>query len=303
MAYTGVLTRLPGIVPDGLQPWQASIRGLTLGEGTEYHITDWGIGGTSEVRTTDSPRAQQDGDWLGVDTYAGISRTMTVYMRAGTSTEVQTLCNELVRVWRNYLYESGVEFWIYMPGMEPLRMLGRPRRISLDKSRLLQGRITATIQFDSPYPAMFGAITTTSTGLQSTSGSGRSYDLTYDRSYTFAVTGGGVLSVPNIGTYDPICHMRVADGTIDHTLITNETTGEYLDFPYPVQPTSEQEGLVASHLARVITLNGTPARFRLAQGSSFFTFPNDEVSLIRFQNIGFATTPQMYISVAQGYLV
>lgn len=303
MAYSGLLTRLPGVVPMGLEDWQGSLRDFVIGQGTRNHVMNWGEFGSPEMRTADMDKAMLDGTWLGVDNYGGLSRTLDILFIRDTAEEVREVYNEFMRVWRTIPGESGVEFWTQLPGTEPLRMIGRPRRVATDMSGLYRGKIRVQAEFYSPLSALFGGSGGSSVGLATTTGTGRSYNLTYDRYYDL-VASGGSLTLTNEGSYPSMLVMQVNGGGMDEVLITDDTTGKFVHVQQAFTADADDEGLIIDHTSQLVTLTGVPIMNKLAPGSEFFVIEPGESHNIIFQTLGSTPTgtPTLTVSHSSGYL-
>lgn len=301
-AYTGPLTWLPGVVPAGLTAdWQISIGGLTLGAGTSYMVTNWGEFGP-DVRNTDAARTLQDGDWLGTDTYAGFKQVIEVTIKQQTSAAAVALHSALLLAWRQPAGSTGTELWIRLPGYPPLRALGRPRRISSNKSGLLRGRIDMTLEFASPLPAWYGATQIYQAAPLSTSGTGRSYDLLYPRVYDLTLSGGQVSFFDNVGTFPALFRWHVSPYTAGHRVtLRNDTTGEYFASNQGGKD-ADGEGLVVDHYNRMITNNQQAAFVPVLAGSKYFTLEPGVNNALRFEDSESGGGTIFTIYAAPGFL-
>lgn len=173
-----------GVAP-ALKDWQFSMSGLVGGAGTPYLMHDWEGFGSTDVRTTDLERSLEDGDWLGKDTYASRSVTLSMSIVGSSAAEAYANYDLLTAAWRTPNYSIVTELWWKFPGQAPRRLVGRPRKLAANVSRALSGIITVQAEFYSPYPHIYGANVLTPCGPEYGFAGGRTYapTFTYPRMY------------------------------------------------------------------------------------------------------------------------
>lgn len=271
------LTLLPGSAPATLGDWQYQIDNVVLGRGTNYLITGRDGSGTPEVRNRDVARPAEDGDWMGIDTYA--SRTITVNMTIrGTSVaDVMSSRDALVSAWRNDPSVPYTQLWWKLPGMPAKRAIGRPRRIQVAE-KLVNNRLDAVAEFYTPFSALFGETVTVTGYPLVVTGGGLTYPVTFPITYAVS-TSGGAFPAPNPGTYPSWAVMTFTGGNCVAPRVTDLNSGRYIAFDVSLAPT---DVLVVDLKLRTATLNGKNVRQYKSPGSNWFPFPPGQNASLYF---------------------
>lgn len=268
MAGTGSasLTDLAGTAPAGLADWQYAIGSLVMGKGTNYLVTNTEGFGSPEVRTADSERVQEDGDWIGEDTYAGRVLTLTVTVRGTGAAGVTTNYNALLNAWRFDRTTPWYQIWWRWPSQPAMRVIGRPRRITANRDRMLNGRIDVVAEFYSPYSPIYQETVTLTATPRVVTGGGRTYNLTYPRLYTVSTSGGDPVAFANSGSY-PSWAILTFSGPATNPRLLNTSTNEWIGFNIVL---AAGDTLVVDMKQRTAKMNGASVRHLLAPGASWW---------------------------------
>lgn len=154
---------------------RATLRGLTMGDATDYCITRTTGLGLSQFRDRDAERGDQDGDVPGRDKLAPRLLTFQLTLGAGQgvrdATERIRVASELLAdVNEGFAPEDGpadvellLEWPGIIPGLDECSFYGRPRSVNDDTS-LLPGRISALALFRALDPLKYGPLDLVSDG-------------------------------------------------------------------------------------------------------------------------------------------
>lgn len=154
--------------PPNLAPWQASIGGLIIGDGTPYEIAELsGIDEMPELRTSDEGRPWSHGDWDGDDWASGriIAATVEIAADAGVGYD------DALAAWRAVMVPTRtdelVPFWVYVPRRGTMlrwQVKVRRHRIPTDQQYEL-GLAVAELQLYASDPVGHGPQRQTSAGF------------------------------------------------------------------------------------------------------------------------------------------
>lgn len=296
---SGSLIDLPGTPPVGLVEKGAEISGLLLGPGTPYIIRSWDGFGTPEVRVTDEAREGEDGDFLGVDTLASRTMVLEITVRGDTPAQVEQYFKDFLNAWQLSSGSNYTNLWFLLPGGEPLRAIGRPRRASANRSMMLSGRIDIVAEFYSPFSALFGpnSVNPPTTPLIQT-GSGRTYPFTYPKYYSSSYSGGEVAYVDNDGSYPSWAVFEFTAGDVTTPRMTVDETGEFIAFDISLTDT---DVLIVDMRLRTAKKNGVSVRHTLLPGSTWFFFAPGETLTLRYNPDVSDTTAQCEVTYAPAH--
>lgn len=258
--------------------YQIEIDGLTLGAGTPYEIHDEGPAGLGlpAVRTSDVPRPQDHGLFFGSDFLAGRTIAFSLWLHALTAEAASALMDTLSAVWQPPAGQDTVNpLTLRLPGQDPRRLNGRPRRLAYRPGLLHTGVVEAILQYDVADPRWYDDTETVLSTVAATSGGGRTYDRTYPLTYAAGGTGGN-LTVTNAGNF-PTRPVLTITGPATSPRAENVTAGRHLLFDLTL---GAGDFLVVDMDARTILLGGTASRYSsLAPGSSWWDLAPGENQL------------------------
>lgn len=194
---------------------------------------------------------------------------------AATEPEFTTLVSEIREMVNPLVDES--EMLLKIPsafGGGEARIVGRVIRSSLPVDLPFLYRNTQiTFDFFCSYPfVQSSTLINTSMTLATVEG-GRTYDRTYDLTYSTASEGGSYL-ITNTGT-TPADYTAVFTGPLVKPRLTLTETGEYLEFDITLL---DGQTLVVDTATRTALLGGTASRINtLTPGSTWWQLPADPV--------------------------
>jgi hypothetical protein len=144
-----------------LERWQARLRGLTLGAGTDYDLTG-PIGGLGalEPRTTDLALIGEGGSVPGLDTLPPRTLHLPLAMHARSPAGAMSLLRDLKAAFVPNAVDLD-DLDLRLPGLtdddETLTYRGRPRGLVEDLELLRAGEVAALARFDALDPLGYGA--------------------------------------------------------------------------------------------------------------------------------------------------
>lgn len=261
------------MTPGLLIPYQASLRGLTIGAQTDYRWrvfpTGWGI---DELRTSDVAQAYADGIIARADHIARRDLTLRVHCRDSgdlSALRAQQLAQALKAAWRPT--SEDVTLSLRLMDSE-VQLIGRPRGVILDLTPLARGRIEATLRFTATDPRLFDALQQEQTVSQVVSGSGLSFPASPPFSFGGA-TSGGIILATNDGDTDAPWEATIT-GPLVNPVVINDATGEVLGFSANGGLDLETgDTLVLDSRQRTALLNGSSRYDRLASSSRWWELP------------------------------
>lgn len=127
--------------------WTATLRALTVGDGTDYPILQPGITGLGlpAVRTADQPRGHLSGDVGGDDVYDKRTLTIPVGIDATTAELAFDLLEDLKVAWA--YSQVDLDLTLALAGVTRVYS-GRPRGCEADLASLGQGWVNVLLTFD-----------------------------------------------------------------------------------------------------------------------------------------------------------
>lgn len=236
--------------------YQFTFNGLTFGgAGAAVQVEGvQGIEDSPDVRASDEARGFADGMFFGRDFLGGRTITIDLLLLAG-ALPFRATVNAVKAA---FLPVQGTTLpltWT-LPGDTPKRAYVRCRRraVKVDQD-YTHGYGHATVQFVAADPRVYeDAPSSVVVGLPSASG-GRTYNLTYNRTYGAASAGNTVVAT-NAGTY-PTKPVVTLTGMVDTPFLQNVTTGQFLKFNLVL---GDGDTLTLDFDARSVQLNGTASR-------------------------------------------
>lgn len=191
----------PGLYePPTLNPWQASIGGLTIGDGTPYEIANIsGLDELPDLRTSDEARPWSHGEWDGDDWANGRLIPATIEIAAEPTLAVTY--DQALAAWRRVMVptraDNLVPFWVNVPhraGGELLRWLVKIRRHRIPTDQQYEmGLATAELVLFASDPVGYGPQRQASAGYPVPAG-GLGFPL---------FTGGGIPTLVTNRAPDP----------------------------------------------------------------------------------------------------
>lgn len=273
------LANLPGTAPATLGDWQYQIGDLVIGRGTVYHKTGESGFGTPEVRSSDTAKSAEDGDWMGIDTYGSRVLTLDLTVRGDGPAGVEAVYQDLLAAWYNDPKTPYTNLWWKLPGLPPQRVIGRPRRVQANKDRALSGTYEVVCEFYSPFSFIAGESVHVSATPRVVAGGGRQYPLTYPRQYNIVTTGGDTARIENTGAYPTVLFVAVSGGAASYPRLYDLSTGEFIGFDVTL---SDGEVLTIDMRLRTASIGGRNIRQNLSVGSTWFKVPPRSVSELAF---------------------
>lgn len=246
--------------------WTISVGALTMGPATSYSIIGLEGLGSPDIRSTDSPRPQQHGDFRGYSTYASRTVTISVLVRGDGDATCFANYNALMAAWQ-LGGTADTQLTVQVPGRAAMALLGECRRVAADDlSRLKTGTIAVTLEFYSEYSSLFSAASNDVTVGIGTITTGRTYSYIFPMSYGGG--GAGIQTVNNAGNteYAPLVKIY---GPCTNPIVENITAGKAVSFSIVL---GVGDVLWVDMDSRTVLLGGTASRrSALLPGSAFWT--------------------------------
>lgn len=236
--------------------WTLQIGAVTLGPGTNYIVLGINGLGTTDLSTSDQKRSQQDGAFLGTDTYGPRTLAIDCIIRGTDSVSATQAYDALLAEWQLRAGEDTRTLTFQIPGRPTMAAIGRPRRVSADNFAKLKTRsIAVTLEFFSAYSTLLTDPANNVTIPISTITTGRGYNATFARSYGGAGTSG-IQTVVNNGNRNYFPTVTINGPCVNPTL-ENITTGDLLNFGITL---GGGDTLTIDMDLHSVVLNGTASR-------------------------------------------
>jgi hypothetical protein len=257
-----------------LADWQVALGVVTFGKGTPYGMPSWEGLGLPDQRTNDVGFPSQHGVVALGDFHEGRPLVFTVCISEATPAAAWGRLRDLAGAWQAAVVSQPLRLGI--PGVATFAVMGRPRRMEVDNSRLHRGQADVALEFLATDPRLYSidvrgtsltlAVVAADSGLcladpgQCFDLSGCSLDL---RGSSFSGAGvadnGGNTATPFVAVF--------TGPAVDPALL-NLTTGAIVDFEGTTLAVGEV--LEVDAHARRVVLNGQPRYDLLAPGSTFW---------------------------------
>lgn len=135
--------------------WTATLRALTIGDGTDYPILQPGVSGLGlpAARTADQPRGHLSGDVGGDDVLEKRVLTIPVGVNKDTAELAMAALNALKTAWAPSY--SDLPLVLTVAGVS-LTYQGRPRGFEIDVAFLGAGFVSVMLRFEALNPFAAG---------------------------------------------------------------------------------------------------------------------------------------------------
>lgn len=197
--------------------WQAELRGLTVGSGTDYQFTGPIDGlGIPKVRSGDSELPRRHGDYGGYDVLARRVLAFPLGIVGDSLADTYQKLQALKAAWKPSIADLGLDIRLAGQPATVLRYYGRPRGIDADLTRLRNSWADLLLTFEALDPLGYGAeVTTTITGSGPVTNAG---DADTDRVILTINGNGGTPRVENSTTGGHIAFARALAGGSAYTV-------------------------------------------------------------------------------------
>jgi len=250
--------------------YQFSYNGFVFGgAGSPFQILDIdGLEALPELRVQDDNRGFNDGMFTGRDFYSGRTLSFIMNVFAGNGNSAQQnfqLLQAALNPVQQLSSSNGLLQWQLSSTdtMQQITARVRSRKVTIDPEYTF-GFIRTQITFFAPDPKYYDDTATTLVINPLTSPGGRSYSRTFN--YNYGASIPNLFTVTNNGWATTNPQITVT-GPVSNPTITNTTTGQFLTVNVTLGTT---DVLVLDLENKNITLNGSPARNLLANGSQWF---------------------------------
>lgn len=259
--------------------YEIEFDGTMICDGDKLTILEFEVWESPEIRSSDKPRGQQDGLFPGLDFYGERTITLKMEVWGETQLEFKEKVDTLRRALRKTDVEKVLEFqlpeWTY-------------NLISNCRCRAVRGPIVdlnhefsvgeLVVQFVSTDPRLYDATEANqSTGFIGVQ-SGRTYDLTFNRSFGGVVSSNSIFAT-NEGNYDTpfraVINGPVTNPSIEHVglgktiqILGEVADGDFLEIAGPPYNTVMLNGTAT----RFVWLANSDNWFQLAPGSNEIRF-------------------------------
>lgn len=204
-----------------LSNWQYSYNGLTLGASTPYAIYDTSGLDLPNVRTGDSSRAREVGQFTGLDVLDG----RDVVITGDVISDGTSLQHAAEALGTAFLPSATTEFplWVQIPNYPAMALMCRSRKrtVPVDLAYSM-GLASSVIQVHADDPRLYASVQSSTVGLGTPLGG-----LTFPATPPFTFGGGtvaGIITANNAGNFEtrPILTLT---GPMTKPTIFNATTG------------------------------------------------------------------------------
>ncbi len=272
------------VTPPTLSNWQAYYNGVKFGVGggayAFYAIT--GLFGDAAMRTGDTPRPRDQGEWIGLDLYSGRDFTMdTDVISDGTSVQ------HALEALGSALQVGGTTenpFYIQLPNLPLLVTMARCRKwdypINISYGAGLVSPVATA--FHSTDPRIYTAPTNTATCGLPTPSAGFKFALAFNLSFGGG-TGNNSVTVVNSGNFEMRPIITIAGPCLNPSISNGSITGNpTLQFGFQL---NSGDSLVVDLDAHTAVLNGTSSRLNTMQpGFVWWNLPASSTNVISFNS-------------------
>jgi hypothetical protein len=233
---------------------------LTFGPGTPYTVTALeGLDDLPEIRAQDVERPGQHGDYSGPD-YTG---PRIVQLKLGLRGESPDDLRALSIALRNATQPQDEPQPLQFPG-QGVMVLAKVRKRSIPYDAEYLWRIgDAALEFYCPDPYVYGITEQIASTTAYSPAAGRTYPLTFPRSYGSAGTSGRVIAVNNGAS--PAYPVLRLDGPVATPAIEQVTTGGLLTLDTTLQ--AGEYVLIDTRSRAVLFMGTSPRRTWVRAGS------------------------------------
>ena len=248
--------------------WQFEFGALLVGGTTGYDVrlVD-GLGGMAGIVTGDQRLLDRHGMTAGTDYLTGRQIVVELTINTTDHSARATLIDALNRAFRPGQAEQALVFQVpSIAGGGKRRVLCRVRdRSSTVDPERFNALSEVSLLLGATDPRIFDdAVSTSQTTLVSISG-GRTYPLTFPRTYA-SVSAGGTIAADNTGTWDTPVVLRI-DGPCQNPQVTNTSDGSVLGLTITV---ADGDFIELDSENRTVLLNGTASRYQFLTSSAWF---------------------------------
>jgi hypothetical protein len=239
--------------------WQMEYRGLALGDGSPYLITQVeGLLDLPGLTTADRQRLRRHGLIPGDDFANGRTVVISLEISDEAGVDFDTAVTALMAATAPGSDEQPLVFQI--PGVAgggKRQLMARPRRRSLPIGRDFYYKLpVAQIEFECTNPRILNRTLETATTSLPTAAGGLNFNLTFNASFG-ATSTSGLLNLTNQGTFDAPPQIRF-DGPVTNPRVENLTQDKRLQLDITL---AAGEFLLLDAEARTVLLNGTASRY------------------------------------------
>lgn len=236
------------------QPYQLQLRQLRMGRDSDWRwagpIEGLGIVG---MRTSDSPRPLDHGEFPAMDLLPARTVTADVLTVAHDPAQLQTSVDQLVGT---FAPSSDVEtLSVSLPDGQVRVLFGRPRRCEVDYGRAPSGLVRAVWQFTAHDPRWYSDIEHTVSLSPPVASAGRGYPRTYPLTYGGGTSG--IATADNVGNFGTRPTWTLY-GPLSGPRLENVTTGRTLQLAIDL---AVGDLLVVDFDNRTVLLGGTANRY------------------------------------------
>lgn len=268
-------------MPTPSQPYVFAFNGWLFGgqgQGVQVLSVD-GLEDIPTLRTQDEGRGYSDGMFTGRDFLNGRTVLMTLQIMNDANASMQTYLQQLKQYLISQTSGTGV-LQIYLPNRGVQRLNARVRRRNIQiNPEYTYGKSYATVEFFCPDPRIYND-TASTTVMNATGGTLRTYNRTYNLAYLGAGTGTASVTLTNNGNYETWPTFTITGAACTNPQILNVTTGQKLMFPAVTMTATDT--LTVNTDIRAVLFNGGAARNLLGNASQWFSLPAATPTTLNF---------------------
>lgn len=238
---------------------QAELQGVLLGPGTSYQFEQFNPWGGLELVHADVGYSGRHGSVGGVDLARARRVPMVIHVLGSSKQAAIEAALELTGAFQ----PSDVDVpFVFRAGDDTYRLNGRPRLAEPDPRMISTGTLKVPCRFIALDPRIYANTEQTGSTSFPTGGVGRTYDLTHDRVYGAAGSGGSI-SASNDGNTEAPWRLEITGPWVNPT-ITNVATDDQLALSISV---GAGETLILDSLTESVLL-GTAHRLNTIDAGS-----------------------------------
>lgn len=242
------------------QEHEFELRGLLMGPGGDWQVREIEGLGVPSLRTSDSSRPIQHGEFPGLDLLEGRTVRLGLLSENADSSVLRDRADALTQAWAPADDEAGdrdVPLHIRPVGDRKEVLFGRPRRCEVRLELDLFGAdiLMADVEYRAQDPRRYSAVESSVSVSPPVTSAGRTYDLTFDRAYGAGTSG--TVAATNAGNFGTFPVWQLA-GPLTNPDLENVTAGKTVSLAISI---ASGDTLEVGFQERTVLLNGTASRY------------------------------------------
>lgn len=257
-----------------------------------YALVNGVVFGDADLRTSDRPVGQLDGEFPGIDLYAGRNITLQVEIWAESATAFRTAYLTWLSAVRKRVSEAVLR--LKLPGWPDLRVMARPRKIAspaIDLGFNQQNATIVTVQFHCTDPRFYADSLSSGSASIVASPLGLAFPMAFPLDFG-GVSSSNTINASNSGNYETPWTATIT-GPITNPVIEHVEQAKSLSFAGVLA--AGETLVVSSPPSAAVLLQGTSSRYSWLQDASQWFMLQPGNNTVRFRGTG-AGTPTMTLN-------